>query len=111
MDDKGFSREAVLAFLDKLIFVLLFIFLFCSAFSIALSEIGYFSALTLWIGRMIYAGKSDVPVTSLDGVFLGYVAAEIIATVFADRHLYSLLYLERRMLLLPIVYILAASVY
>lgn len=103
------SDNRVVIVLDRLIFGLLVVFLFASAFSIALSEIGYFSAFVFWIGKMVYTKRNEIPSTPLDYFFLAYVAAEIIATIFTREHLYSLLYLERRMLLLPIIYVLISA--
>src|SRR5437868_3950838 len=103
------SADRLIIVLDRSILGLLFVFLFASAFSIAISEIGYFSALILWIGKMVYARRNEIPSTPLDRFYLAYAAAEIIATIFTREHLYSLLYLERRMLLIPIVYVLLGT--
>jgi O-antigen ligase len=94
---------------DWCIFSLLVMFLLCSAFSIALSEIGYFSALVLWLAKSIALKKFPSPRTPLDRFFLAYAAAEMLATMFAHDKLYSLLYLQRRLLLLPIAYILLGN--
>ncbi len=64
------SDNRVVTVLDRLIFGLLIVFLFASAFSIALSEIGYFSAFVLWIGKMIYTKRNEIPSTPLDRFFL-----------------------------------------
>jgi len=95
---------------DKAIFALLVMFLFCSAFSIALSEIGYFSALAFWAGKMMYTRRLSIPRTPFDLFFLGYIGSEILATIFAHDKAYSLLYLQRRLLLLPIVYIIFGNI-
>ena len=96
--------------IDKAIIVLLVVFLLCSAFSIALTQIGYFSALILWTGKMVYRKQWMVPRTPFDRFFLAYAAAEILATIFAAEKLYSLLYLQRRLLIIPIVYTLAGNI-
>jgi O-antigen ligase len=90
--------------------ILLFLGLFAlsSAWSIALTQIGYFAALAVWAGSMAVRRSWEVPRTPLDPFLLWYAAAEILATLFAEDKLYSLLYLQRRLLLLPIVYIVAA---
>ncbi|MCZ6776611.1 MAG: O-antigen ligase family protein, partial [Ignavibacteria bacterium] len=94
---------------DRSIFILLVVFFLCSAFSIALTQIGYFSALTIWVGKMIYSRQFPWLRTPLDLFFLGYVAAEVLATLFAYNKAQSLLYLQRRLLLIPIVYVLVAN--
>lgn len=96
--------------LDTLILAMLVLFLGSSAFSIAASEIGYFSAFVLWICRMIYRKTNEIPRTALDYVVLAYAGAEVLATLFADQKLYSLNYLQKRLLLLPIIYVLVANI-
>lgn len=95
---------------DAAVFFLLLLFAVSSAFSIALTQIGYFAALLLWILHMIYRRTNEWPRIPLDLFFLGYAGAEILATVFSEHTLYSLLYLQRRLLLLPIVYIVVAHI-
>ena len=95
---------------DLTISLLLALFLLCSAFSIALTQIGYFSALIIWVGRMVYRRQSSIPSTPLDRFFLAYAVAETLATVFAYNKSQSLLYMQRRLLLIPIVYILFANI-
>ena len=51
---------------------LLTLFLLSSAFSIALTQTGYFGALILWAGTMIAWREFAVPRTPLDLFFLGY---------------------------------------
>jgi O-antigen ligase len=96
--------------LDMLIFCLLGVFLLSTAFSIALSEIGYFSALCLWLIKMAWQRRKLFEATPLDYFFLAYAIAEALATLFADHKLYSLNYLQRRLLLLPITYVLLANI-
>jgi O-antigen ligase len=95
---------------DATVFGFLVMFAACSSFSIALTQIGYFTALILWVGRMVYRRTFQWPKTPLDFFFLAYAGAEVLATLFSHYPLYSLLYLQRRLLLLPIVYILIANV-
>ena len=94
---------------DFWILAFLGVFALSSAFSIALTQIGYFAALTVWAGKMIARREWEVPRTPLDPFFLWYAAAEVLAMIFAEDRLYALLYLQRRLLLIPIVYIVANS--
>jgi O-antigen ligase len=103
------NQDPVSPPLDRTVFVLLLCFVLCSAFSIALTQIAYFTALVFWIARMVYERKSSIPRTPLDVFFLAYVCAEVLATVVSRDQLYSLLYLQRRILLLPVTYILLMS--
>jgi O-antigen ligase len=88
------------------VFGFLVLFLLCSAFSIALTQIGYFGALALWIGSMVYRKHFSWPRTPLDLFFVAYAVVEVLSTIFSIDVLYSLLYLQRRLLLIPILYIL-----
>lgn len=106
----GVTGEQQLDRVDLTVFLLLTMFLFCSAFSIALTQIGYFSALIIWVGRMVYRRQSFIPSTPLDRFFLAYAVAETFATVFAYNKGQSLLYMQRRLLLVPILYILLANI-
>ena len=96
--------------LDIAVFLLLLLFLASSAFSIALAQIGYFGALILWIARMGFRRRVEFPRTKLDIFFVGYAIAEVLATLFAYNKPQSLLYLQRRLLIIPIVYILLSHV-
>ena len=85
-------------------------FLLCSAFSIALTQIGYFGALIVWVGSMVYRRKNEFPRTSLDLFMIGYAIAEVLSTIFSLNKPQALLYTQRRLLLLPIIYVLVANV-
>ena len=105
----GFGRLTANG-VDIAIFLFLIMFLLSSAFSIALTQIGHFSALILWLGRMAYKKQWNCPHIPLDWFLLLYVAAEVVATIFAFNRGQSLLYMQRRLLLLPIMYVLVANV-
>ncbi|TAK54974.1 MAG: O-antigen ligase family protein [Bacteroidetes bacterium] len=95
---------------DKIIFGLLMMFLLCSSFSIALTQIGYFGALILWIIKMLYARKNEFPQTELDYFFFAFIIAETIAATFSYNKPVAFLYLQRRVLLLPIIYTIVGNV-
>jgi O-antigen ligase len=94
----------------KAILLLLSLFLLSSAFSIALTQIGYFSALILWIGRMAVRRRFPFPRTPLDWFFVAFAVAEFLAMLFSIDRLYALLYLQRRLLVIPIVYVLLGNI-
>jgi len=92
-----------------MVFGLLTLFLLCSSFSIALTQIGYFGALILWVGTMVARREFAFPRTPLDVFFLVYAFVELLASIFAIDVAYSFLLLQRRLLIIPIVYILAGA--
>jgi O-antigen ligase len=92
-----------------IIFGLLMLFLLSSSFSIALTQIGYFGALILWVGTMTVRREFTLPRTPLDLFFLFYAAAELLACTFAIDVPYAFLLLQRRLLIIPIIYVLAGA--
>lgn len=96
--------------LDLTIFGFLLLFLLCSAFSIFMAQVGYFGALVLWIAGMIRRRSLDFPRTRLDLFFLFFMVAEVASMLFAHNKPQALLYMQRRILLLPIIYVLVANV-
>ncbi len=95
--------------IDKIIFGFLLMFLLCSSFSIALEQIGYFVALILWIGKMVYYKKNEFPQTELDYYFFAYILAETLSATFAYNKPVAFLYLQRRVLIIPIIYTLLGN--
>ncbi|MER3524830.1 MAG: hypothetical protein C4326_12470 [Ignavibacteria bacterium] len=96
--------------LDAAIIVCLMLFLFSSTLSIAAMNIAYGAAVLLWAVRMLSRRENDMPRTPLDHFFLAFIAAEALATVFAYDKQQSLLYMYRRVTLLPVLYILLAHI-
>jgi len=92
--------------IEKLIWLFLMMFFLASSFSIAISEIGYYSALGLWMIQMAMRKKFAFPGLPITGVLLAYVCIEIVTTIFSTNIMQSLLYMERRLLLLPLMYLL-----
>jgi len=95
---------------ERIIIALLMMFLLCSAFSIALAQIGYFSALTIWVIRMVLRKQKEFARTDVDIFFLLYAVAEFISFLVSYNQSQSLLYLQRRLLLLPIVHVLVSNI-
>jgi hypothetical protein len=112
MSLKGTLRAAVADLRSReelLVFGLLLVFLLSSGFSIFLMQVGYFGALLVWVTGMVRRRSVEIPRTGLEAVFLLFVAAELLSMLWSDFKPQALLYLQRRLLLLPIVYILAAK--
>jgi O-antigen ligase len=95
---------------DVAIILLLMVFLFSATLSIAVMNIAYGAAAILWVGRMVYRKRYEVPKTPLDNFLLAFVIAEALATIFAYNKGQSLLYMYRRVTLLPIIYVMLSSI-
>ena len=105
----GESAESSSA-IDIAIVLLLMAFLFSAALSIAAMNIAYAAAAFLWVGRMVYNRKSTIRRTPFDWLFLAFVVSEVLSTFVSYNKEQSLLYMYRRVTLLPIVYILVGNV-
>lgn len=95
---------------DAAIILFLIGFLFSTTLSIAAMNIMYAIAVFLWLGRMVYRKKFDIPKTSLDMFFVAFVIAEGISLVFSYNKEQSMLYMYRRVTLLPVMYVLVGNI-
>jgi len=91
--------------LNKIIVGCLFIMVFCSTFSIALTQIAYYTALIVWLS-LILTKKEKFQPTPLDLWFSLYLVIELVSTIFAYDRIDALLHIQKRLLLLPIVYLI-----
>lgn len=91
---------------EKLLLIFLFLFLFSSTFSIALTQISYFIALFFWLIIIFRTHKSIYYSTPLDLYFILFIIAEIIATIFSKVFAQSLFYLHKRVIIIPIIYLI-----
>jgi putative inorganic carbon (HCO3(-)) transporter len=87
----------------KLIVGCLFAMVFSSTFSIALSQITYFSGIVLWL-FLIIQKKDTLEKTPLDSYFIIYLYLEAFTTIFAFNSFDALMHIQKRLLLIPIVY-------
>lgn len=91
---------------EKFLLLFLFLFLFSSTFSIALTQIFYFAALFFWIIISIKSKNLNLNSTPLDFYFLIFIISEVIATIFSQDKIESLYYLHKRVIIIPIIYLL-----
>ena len=95
---------------DAAILVLLALFFFSVPFSIFLAQIGCFGALIVWAGMMVRRRRFDPERTGFEVFFGLYFLAELIATLFSYNKGQSLLYMQRRMMLILILYVIVSNV-
>jgi len=86
--------------------IFIFLFVFGSPFSISLTQAAFTLGLLTWIGKMIYQRKFLVKSTPLDYIFLAYLIFEMLAMFFSPEPVIALKNMKR-MLLIPIVYLIA----
>jgi O-antigen ligase len=103
------ENTTILSRYDRFIQITIFIFVFASPFSISITQTGLTLALVAWIAKMIYQRKCEIRQSALDYLFLLFILLEIVSTVFSDAPAESLQHFKR-LLLVPIVYLLAYNV-
>ena len=91
--------------LNKFIVGCLFTMVFCSTFSIALTQIAYYTVLVVWLSLIVMKKEKFQP-TPLDLWFSLYLVIELVSTIFAYDRIDALLHIQKRLLLLPIVYLI-----
>ena len=96
--------------IDKVIFVLIIIFLLSLTNSIFANQLGYYLALLLLLVKFILTKKNPFKKTGLETAFIFYLSAEIISTIFSDSQSDSFHNLLKHALLIPIVYTVVAVV-
>jgi O-antigen ligase len=89
-----------------------FLLLFVGAmpFSIAVTQNALFLSLLLWIWISVKEKKKPFSRTPFDWFFVAYLAVEIVSMSFSSNRAEALVNLVKRMLLVPIVYLMAGSV-
>lgn len=91
---------------DKFILAFILLFILSSTFSIAVSQIAYFTALAFWLFKMIRERKSYPQSTPFDYYFLFFIMAELISTIFSQDFSQSLFSLHKRLVIIPIIYLI-----
>jgi len=107
-DRAGTRRERLDAFLGQALLILMIVFVAALPVSIAVCQIALGLAFFAWIGRMFLQRRLLLSRTPLDYFFLAYLAAELISLIFSQDRWTSVIFF-RRMLLIPIVYLVPAN--
>ncbi len=100
------TKDKSFRLLDNLI--LFFFFLFCASLtnSIFVNQIGYFGALLLILTKSFLKNENQFHKNGLELALIFFIAAEILATVFSDYLGESFNNLLKRVLLLPLLYVI-----
>jgi hypothetical protein len=94
--------------IDKLIFSFIILFLISLTNSIFLNQVGYFFALILMIARWVITRENKFGKIGLEIPFILFLSAELISAVLSVNHPNAFTVLFKRMVLLPIVYLMVA---
>jgi O-antigen ligase len=102
------TRNVASRWPDRIIQGALLLFLAALPLSIFVSQTALALAFSGWIAKMAVHRRGLVPRTALDVFFLAYVAAELLSLAFSVDRWNALVY-AKRLLLIPIVYLVAHS--
>ncbi|HNW59743.1 MAG TPA: O-antigen ligase family protein [bacterium] len=86
----------------------LYLFAAAMPFAIALTQIAVATAAIAWMMRLWYTRSLQWPRLGVEWGFVAFIAAELLACIFSTHLSQNLIYLKR-LLLIPIVYIVAAN--
>ena len=107
MSDK---KSNILKIIDSAIFIFIIIFLLSLSNSIFVNQLGYYGALILILIKAAVTKQNQFSKTGLEFAFIWYILAEILSTIFSKESGASFHNLLKHVLLIPIVYTIAASV-
>lgn len=94
---------------DRLLFAFILIFLASMTNSIFLNQIGYFGALFLLLARWYKTGENKFFRTGLEIPFILFLSAELVSALFSINQSQAFTIFFKRLILIPVVYLIAAS--
>ena len=103
------NKTRFLSVTDKLIFGFVILFLISLQNSIFVNQLGYYGALILILIQYFAAGKNKFRKTGFEWIFLLFLLAEVLSTIFSANHPLAFQNLLKRILLIPIVYVMLAA--
>lgn len=104
------SKTTIINVIDKAIVVFIVIFLLSLSNSIFVNQLGYYGALLLFLIRWAVVKENPFYKSGLEFAFIWFIAAEIISTILSVDQSHAFNNLLKRVLLLPIVFVMIASV-
>jgi hypothetical protein len=107
MSEKNLS---LVNLLDKSIHFFLIIFLLTLSNSIFLNQLGYYFALILLLIKWALTKQNPFSKTGLEFALILFIVAEILSTLFSNHFSESFNNLLKRILLIPIIYVIIASI-
>lgn len=104
------NKATIISIIDKAIVVFIVIFLLSLSNSIFVNQLGYYGALLLFLIRWAVVKENPFHKSGLELAFIWFIAAEIISTILSVDQSHAFNNLLKRVLLLPIVFVMIASV-
>jgi O-antigen ligase len=104
------SRTRILKIIDSAIFVFIIMFLLSISNSIFVNQVGYYGALILILIKALLQKQNQFSKTGLEFALIWYILAEILSTIFSSEQSAASHNLLKRVLLIPIIYTIIASV-
>jgi hypothetical protein len=102
-------RSKKVRIVDNLVLFFWLLFLASLTNSIFINQVGYYGVLLLLLFRYYLTKESAVEKTGIEYALLWFIAAEIFSLIVSLNQSQSFLYVTRRILLMPLIYV-AASV-
>jgi O-antigen ligase len=102
-------KQKLDAIFDRALVVGLVLFVIALPFSIAICQSALGLSYSAWMGKMLLHRWVLISRTPLDYFFLAYLGVEILSLIFSQDRWMSIVYF-RRMLLIPLVYLVASTV-
>ncbi|MCX6168808.1 MAG: O-antigen ligase family protein [Ignavibacteriales bacterium] len=96
--------------IDKIVFGFIILFIISLTNSIFVNQIGYFFALILLVVQYLITRENKFEKNGLELVFILFLTAEFISALFSIDHANAFRNFFKRLVLIPIVYTIAASV-
>jgi hypothetical protein len=103
------SKPLLLNIIDRGIFIFTLLFVLTLTISIFLNQLGYYGALLLLLFRLVLSGENPFSKTGLEPAFILFIAAEFLSAIFSDNQAGAFFFMAKRVLLLPVVYMIIAS--
>ncbi|HZW37924.1 MAG TPA: O-antigen ligase family protein [Ignavibacteriaceae bacterium] len=103
------ENNKIVKIVDGLILTFMVIFLVSLTNSIFVNQLGYYGCLLLILFRGMYLKKNPFSKTGLEYAFLFFIAAELISLIFSIDPQQALHNMLKRVLIIPIVYVIVAS--
>ncbi|MBA4405878.1 hypothetical protein C0389_01255 [bacterium] len=104
------TQTKTIATIDKFIYGFVILFIISLTNSIFVNQIGYFFALFLLIIRYAMTRENKFEKNGLEIAFILFLAAEFISALFSINHTDAFRLFFKRLVLIPIVYTIIASV-
>ena len=104
------DKSRLIRVIDNLVFFFILLFLASLTNSIFVNQLGYYGALILLLARYFITGNNPFEKTGLEFALLWFIAAEIFSLIFSLNQGQSALFVTKRFLLIPLIYVSVASV-